>query len=259
LDSGEVDAVYIPLPNGLHAEWSIEALSRGVSVLCEKPLATTADEVERVATAAAASGASAMEAFMYRFHPQFGLVRRLIEEGAIGSVRTIDAVFTFLLEEPDSIVRSAELAGGALLDVGCYCVDAILRFAADPLEVQAVEHRVDVDEAFFGVMRFGSGVVARLECAVDRDERHRLEISGTSGTIRFDDPWVPGDEEPRVWLERYGQPATPIAVGRADSTRLMIDGFASAWRNRSGPPIPLSDSLATARLIDRLRGAVGAS
>ena len=257
LESGLVDAVYVPLPNALHAEWSIEALSRGIGVLCEKPLATSAADATRVIQASAVGGAPVMEAFMYRFHPQFDHVQRLVSEGAIGDLRTINAVFTFLLDETDSIIRSAELGGGSLLDVGCYCVDAIRSFAGMPTQVRALRVGQGVDQAFFGLMEFGR-VVGRFECAIDRDERHVFELSGTDGTISFDDPWVTDDREPGVWMKRWGDEPTRIPVGVADSTERMIAGFLAAWRGGYETPISGAESLSTAVIIDELRAAAAA-
>lgn len=260
LESRTVDAVYIPLPNAMHAEWAIAALTRGIAVLCEKPLAVDASEAEAIEAASAESQSLAMEAFMYRFHPQFDEVRRLLSQGVIGPVRSIDAVFTFRLDdEPNSIVRSAELGGGSLLDVGSYCVDAIIGMAGMPSEVAALEHRVVVDEAFFGTLRFADGCVGRFESAIDRDERHRLAISGTQGTIVLEDPWVPGDRPPKLWVERRGEERDAVLCPAADSTLLMVDAFEDAWRRGEEPAIPLSDSVAVARVVDRLRAACAAA
>ncbi|NOZ00548.1 MAG: Gfo/Idh/MocA family oxidoreductase [Deltaproteobacteria bacterium] len=150
LASGEVDVVYVPLPNSMHAKWTIRALEAGLPVLCEKPLAATADEANQVADASRRTGLFVMEGFMYRFHPLWRRVRDLVEDGTIGELATIDAVFTFFLDDRASIVTSAELAGGALMDVGCYPVNLSRWMAgAEPGRVAAFERGSAVDDRWW--------------------------------------------------------------------------------------------------------------
>lgn len=257
IDCGEVDAVYIPLPNALHAEWTLRALDSGLAVLCEKPLATHAASASRVADAARASGLLVMEAFMYRFHPMFDTAQSLIAAGTIGDVRSIDAVFTFYLGPETSIVRSAELGGGSLLDVGCYCVDAMRRFAGDPVNVAALSSGDVVDDSLVAVMEFEGGVLGRMECSIDSDERHRFAVSGTDGTLILDDPWVGGDSAPSIRIERRGEEPKIIQAAQVDTTLLMVQHFAECWFNCTPPRFSLEDSVRTASVVDRLREASG--
>ena len=140
LASDVIDAVYVPLPNAMHKEWSIKAMQQGKHVLCEKPLAASAGDVREMIAVADTSGVKLMEAFMYRFHPATVRLVELIKEGAIGSPAVIKATFGFRLDKPhDEDIRwSAELAGGALMDVGCYCVNLVRLLAgSEPTSVTA--------------------------------------------------------------------------------------------------------------------------
>src|SRR5215208_6149772 len=153
LADAEVDAVYIPLPNSLHVEWSIRALEAGKHVLCEKPLSRHPEEVERAFDAAAASGRVLAEAFMWRHHPQ---ARRLVELlPRVGELRLVRAAFCFRLDYPGDVRLSRELEGGALMDVGCYCVSGSRLVAGEPTEVSAVqmEGGEGVDVRFAATMR----------------------------------------------------------------------------------------------------------
>ncbi|MFT6399816.1 MAG: putative dehydrogenase [Bradymonadia bacterium] len=254
---GEIDAVYIPLPNALHEEWTLRALEAGLAVLCEKPLTTHVNSARRVAAAAEAAGQMVMEAFMYRYHPMFDTALRLIAEGRIGAVRSIDAVFTFRLGPETSIVRSAELGGGALLDVGSYCVDAMRRIAGDPLHVAALSAGDAVDDSLVAVMDFGGGVLGRMECSIESDERHRLAVSGTDGTLVMNEPWVCGDEAPAIRIERRDEEPQIIEVPKADTTLLMVQHFAECWFNGTAPRFSLEESIRTAAIVDRLRESSG--
>ncbi len=257
LSCGQLDAVYIPLPNALHEEWTLRALDAGLAVLCEKPLTTNAASARRIAQAAEDSNGLVMEAFMYRFHPMFDTALRLLDAGTIGELRSIDAVFTFRLGEESSIVRSAELGGGSLLDVGCYCVDAIRRVAGEPKHVSALARGTEVDDTLIGIMDFEGGVLARMECSIDSDERHRLAISGTDGTLVIEEPWVCGDAPASIRIERRGEQPRVIKVPQADTTLRMLQNFADSWANGTKPRFSLEESIQTASVVDRLRESSG--
>ena len=137
LEDPEIDAVYIALPNSLHAEWIARCAEAGKHILCEKPLTRTAAEAEEAVRKAEEAGVVLIEAFIYRFHPQTARIRELLDEGAIGPLRHVEAAFSYALDEEgraQNIRTSAELAGGALMDVGCYCISfARFAFGAEPL------------------------------------------------------------------------------------------------------------------------------
>ena len=176
------DAVYIPLPNALHKEWTIRAAEHGKHVLCEKPLALNAGEAKEMIAAAQANHVLLMEAFMYRFHPQFAKLRTLIADGTIGELRVIRSAFGFGLNDSHNIRLNPELGGGALLDVGCYCVHmSRLVAGTEPDEVfaQAVTGATGVDEAMTAILHFPHDVLAHFDCSFRTDYRESLEVQGT--------------------------------------------------------------------------------
>jgi D-xylose 1-dehydrogenase (NADP+, D-xylono-1,5-lactone-forming) len=185
----DVDAVYIPLPNSLHVEWSIRALEAGKHVLCEKPLSRHPEDVERAFDAAERAGRVLAEGFMWRHHPQ---ARRLVElVPRIGELRLIRAAFSFPLADPGDVRLSRELEGGALMDVGCYCVSGSRLVAGEPLDVAGaqVEGGDGVDARFTATLRFPNDVLAHFDCALDLAARDELEVVGSEGSLFLDDPW----------------------------------------------------------------------
>ena len=184
----EVDCVYISLPNALHVEWSVRALEAGKHVLCEKPLSRHPGEVERAFDAADAAGRTLMEGFMWRHTPQTARLLELLPR--IGALRSIRAHFSFPPPEPGNVRLSAALEGGALMDVGCYCVSAARLVAqAEPERVAGFARGGEVDIGFAGVLRFPGGVLAHFDCAMDTAHRHELEVVGTDGVLLVRDPW----------------------------------------------------------------------
>ena len=259
LASGEVDVVYVPLPNSLHAEWTLRALARGLPVLCEKPLATRAAEVQQIAAAATAVQLPVAEGFMYRFHPIWDEVRSLLAAGRIGPLSTLEATFTFRLDEPDSIVSSAALGGGALLDVGCYAVHAARWLAgAEPRRVSAFARFIGgVDQTMVGVLDFPNGVLARFETSIGNTERHRVALHGTHGSLVLREPWLPLTNEAAIVLRRHGAPDERIVPescrsGPIDLYLREVAHFAAVVRGRAAPLWPLEDALGNARALDAL-------
>src|SRR5262245_19594215 len=179
----EVEAVYIGLPNSLHAEWTIACARAGKHVLCEKPLATSRAEAETMFEAARDAGVWLMEAFMYRFHPQTLKVQELIAEGAIGEVRLIRSTFSFTVADPNNVRLSAELAGGALMDVGCYAVNfARMVAGAAPEHVAAVARWAPsgVDEMLAGTLEYPGGAVAQITCSLNASRVHSAHVIGSA-------------------------------------------------------------------------------
>ena len=261
LAAGEVDVLYVPLPNSLHAEWTIRALERGIPVLCEKPLAHTAGDARRIAEAAARTGLPVAEGFMYRFLPVWERVRELLAADAIGPVSSIDAVFSFLLDDPASIVASARLGGGALQDVGCYAVDVARQLAgSEPSRVSAFARFGAVDETMAGVLDFPNGVLARFETSIANHERHRVEITGTTGSLVVRHPWLPLGDGPPLLLRRHGQPdehpvPTAPGTGDVDPYLLEIAHFADVVRGRTKQRWPVEDAVRGAVVRDALAEA----
>src|SRR4051812_8324421 len=178
LAAADVDAIYVPLPNSMHVEWSIRALEAGKHVLCEKPMARDAAAVERAFDAAERAERLLMEAFMWRFHVQTEELVRLVRSGAVGELRLIRAAFGFNLPWLENVRWNAALEGGALMDVGCYCVSAIrLLCDAEPVRVsgEQVIGGDGVDARFAGILRFPGDVLGTFDCAMDVHRRNQIE------------------------------------------------------------------------------------
>ena len=250
LDDPGVDAVYISLPNGPHVEWSIRALEAGKHVLCEKPLARFPADVERAFDAADRAERLLMEAFMWRHHPQTHRLHELVSGGAVGELRLVRATFSFTLRAEDVRLDPA-LAGGALMDVGCYCVSGSRLLGGEPIQVSAhqVLGRSGVDMRLAGTLVFPGDVLAQIDCAFDLPFRQGLEAVGSEGTLRVATPW--GIDDPGMFLERGGK-SERIDVEPADRYRLQSDNFSRAIRGLERPLLGREDALGQARAIDGL-------
>jgi xylose dehydrogenase (NAD/NADP) len=176
----DVEAVYNPLPNTLHCEWSIKALEAGKHVLCEKPMSSDPGEVEAAFDAAERTGFLLTEAFMYRHHPQAKRLAALVAEGAIGDLRVIRSVFSYGLFDESNIRLRTDVDGGSLMDVGCYCISGARLLAGEPEAVfgRAYVGPTGTDWAFTGSLRFSGDVLALFDCATCLTERDELEDLG---------------------------------------------------------------------------------
>jgi predicted dehydrogenase len=247
----EVEAVYISLPNSLHVEWSIRALQAGKHVLCEKPLSRRAAEVQRAFDAADQNDRLLMEAFMYRHHPQTRRLVELIDEGAIGRVRVIRAAFGFVAHDPGNVRLQAALDGGALMDVGCYCVSGTRLLAGEPERVSAEQTLGGdgVDVVFAATLRHGDDVLCHFDAGLALDSRDLLEAVGDSGSLLLEDPWHcrnPGIQ----WL--HGDTTERIEIERANSYRLEAENLSAAIRGEAMPLLGRDDALGQARTIEAL-------
>ena len=189
----EVNVVYLPLPNHLHADWAIRCADAGKHVLCEKPIAITPEEVARMAQAAERNGVIIQEAAMMRFHPQTLYLRELVAKGAIGDVRLIRGVFTFTLENPGDIRMDASMGGGSLWDLGSYCVSfARTVLQAEPVEVSVyqVTGDSDVDLSFSAQMQFPTGALVHFFCSFQSFAHIEADFLGAEGRLYADVPWV---------------------------------------------------------------------
>jgi D-xylose 1-dehydrogenase (NADP+, D-xylono-1,5-lactone-forming) len=243
LQDGEIHAVYIPLPNHLHAEWAVRAARAGKHVLCEKPLALTVAEVDAMRAAARERGVALAEAFMYRHHPQTLRVKQLVDEGAIGEPRFVRGSFSFPLTRPDDVRLDPTMGGGSLWDVGCYPV-SFIRFVlgAEPVEVvgHATLGPTGIDETFAGQMVFPGGVLAQLDCGFRAPYRTQMEIVGGEGRILIPEPWVPGSGKP---LEvTRGSTEEAIVVDGEDRYRLEIEDLSDAALHGRAPRVSLDES-----------------
>lgn len=258
LEDPRIDAVYIALPNALHAEWSTRALQAGKHVLCEKPLATSAREAEQMREAADASGRVLAEAIMYRLHPVNIEAIRLLRSGTIGELVAADAVFHAPVGADDPIRFSAPLGGGALLDLGVYCV-SLLRWASgeEPALVHGARnmHPGGVDSASAGVMHFPSGALGTFACAYGTPFACRYELVGTKGRIVCDGgplcAWPGGT----FTIQHYPDRGDPVVrqIPPADHYRLTAEAFADAAGDVTPMPWNLDESIANLRVLDCLR------
>jgi predicted dehydrogenase len=250
----DVDAVYIPLPNSLHVEWTLRALEAGKHVLIEKPFSRWPGEVERAFDAADRAGLLLSEAFMWRHHPQTARLLELIDDGAIGRLQHIRAAFAFDLmgrgDETD-IRLQADLEGGALMDVGCYCVSGIRLLAGEPerIHAEAVMGPSGVDLRLAGTLRLAGDVVGQFDCAFTTQHRDELEAIGTEGTLFLDDPWH--CRRPGIELRR-ADGVERIEIGAADPYRLELEDLSDAIRDGGRPRLGREDALGQARVIEAL-------
>ena len=252
----DVEAVYIPLPNSLHVPWSIRALEAGKHVLCEKPLTRRPHEVEEAFDAADRAGLVLMEGFMWRYHAQTDALVRIAAE--IGPLRVVRACFGFPLPPADTgnVRLQADLDGGALMDVGCYCVSALRLLCGEPERVsgEAVE-RAGVDGRFAGVLRFAGDVLGTFDCGFDVPPRGSLEVVGEGGTLLTADPWH--GAAPRLTLTRPGEAPEEIEVAAANPYALELSDVSAAIRGAGGPRLGRDDALGQARTIAALYEAAG--
>jgi predicted dehydrogenase len=251
----ELDAVYISLPNSMHVDWSIRALAAGKHVLCEKPLARSVEPVERAFHAAEAAGRVLAEAFMWRHHPQ---AKRLVELlPRVGEPRVARAHFSFAfdagtLSSAADIRLSRELEGGALMDVGCYCVSAARLVAGEPEAVtgQQVTGGDGVDVRFTGTLAFPSGVLAHFDCGVDTADRAEIEVTGSEGALRLTDPFH--STEPVIEVRSLDGSVERIEVERENPYACELRDFAAAAAGEREPLLGRADAVGQARAIAAL-------
>ena len=248
----EVEAVYISLPNGMHHEWTMHALAAGKHVLCEKPYTRHPREAEEAFDAADAAGLVLAEAFMYRHHPQTATIARLVADGAVGRLCAVKTTFTFPLHDLSDVRALPELDGGALMDVGCYCVSGIRLLAGEPEHVRGeqVTGTTGIDMAFHGTLRCAGDVVGQFEATFRSPQRQSLEAVGEDGVLVVEAPWRV-DWGGSVTLRRDG--ATELVeVDEADAYTLELENLADAIEGRAPALLGRADAVGQARAIDAL-------
>jgi predicted dehydrogenase len=251
LEDPELDAVYISLPNSLHVEWSVRALAAGKHVLCEKPLTRSPEEAEEAFEAAERAGRILMEAFMWRHSPQTAKLVQLVEGGVIGELQLVRATFSFPLEGRRNIRLDPELGGGALMDVGAYCVSAARLLAGEPERVYGEQVIGDsgVDTLFTGILRFPRGVLAEIDAGMHLPRRDGLEAVGTEGSLVIADPWL---AQRLVLHLRRGESREEIALPPADPYRLELENMCAAIAGEAEPLLGRDDAVGQARVLDAL-------
>jgi predicted dehydrogenase len=254
LADDSIDAVYVPLPNALHHEWTLKALQAGKHVLCEKPYSRHPSQVEEAFAAADANGLVLSEGFMFRYHPHIRELLRLIrDEFLIGEVRMVVSSFSWPAQAATDVRLDASLDGGSLLDVGVYCLSASRLFAGEPQTVTAHQRvgATGVDERFSASMELGSGAaLAHFDCGLDLPDRSHLEVVGVRGSVRVSDPWH--GASPELTLTMLGAAATSIPVVQANPYQLELEEFGRAVRGEAHGLTPREDMLLQARAVDAL-------
>lgn len=251
LEDADIEAVYISLPNSLHVEWSLRALAAGKHVLCEKPLDRQPDRVEEAFDAAETADRVLMEAFMYRHHPQTRRLQEVVASGEIGELRFVLASFIAPISDPANVRMRPELDGGALMDLGCYCVNGARMLAGEPEGVfgQQVTGPTRVDVRFAALLRFPRDVLAEIDCAFEMPYGSGLEAIGSEGSAFVQAPVTCRD--PAVVLRRDGR-TEHIEIENIDRYMLQLDNFAAAVRGEGEPLLGREDAVGQARTIDSL-------
>ncbi|MGI9622555.1 MAG: Gfo/Idh/MocA family protein [Acidimicrobiales bacterium] len=257
LNDDEVEAVYNPLPNHLHVDWSIAALRAGKHVLCEKPLGCDQTDAQRLVDVDDAHPELVtMEAFMYRFHPQWIAVQEMVGSGRIGELKTIQTWFSYFNDDPANVRHNPDWGGGALLDIGCYPISqARWLFGREPERVVAT---IENDPAFgtdrltSGMLDFGSGQSATFTVATQLEPFQRTQVVGTNGRIEIDIPVNSPRDTPTIVTVTTGGNREAMEFGPVDQYGCQADAFGAAVRGDKVAPTPLSDAIANMAVIDAL-------
>jgi predicted dehydrogenase len=252
----EIEAVYVPLPNSLHVEWSIRALEAGKHVLCEKAFDRRVERVEEAFDAAERADRFLMEGFMYRHHPQTKRLSELVADGAIGELRLVRAALSFSLTELADVRMRPELDGGSITDVGCYCISAIRLLAGEPESVTATQvlGSTGVDVRFAGTLAFPGGVIGHFDCGFDLPYRSELEVVGSEGTLHVDDPFTIGSlgiGGAGIELRR-GDDLELVEAEQVNHFKLELENLGDAIRGRGDPLLGREDAVGQARTIEAL-------
>jgi predicted dehydrogenase len=257
----DIDAVYIPLPNHLHPEWAMAALRAGKHVLCEKPLAMTAADAQRMVDVAHETGRHLMEAFMYRHHPTWLAAMDAIEGGRIGTLTAVQSWFSYFNDDPANIRNIVEYGGGALFDIGCYSVNlSRMVFRGEPTRVQASLRRdpaTGVDVLTSGILDFAGGI-ATFTCSIRSESDQRVDIYGTTGRISIQIPFnIPPDRPTRVFLIAGGDPPVApdtevVEFPTADPYTAEFEHFAAAVLDGGPTPVPPEDAVANLRVVEQI-------
>jgi len=255
----EVDAVYIPLPNHLHLAWTVAAAQAGKHVLCEKPLAMTAADAERMIVACEAAGVRLMEAFMYRLHPSWVALCEIVGSGRLGEVMAIQSWFSYYNDDATNIRNLVDAGGGALFDIGCYQVNlSRMLFGAEPTRVQASirrERALGVDVVTSAILDFPGGGVSAFTCSIRAEDDQRVHVYGTRGHASVWIPFnIPPDRPTKVIVTAGGEPPVAPAVETltfetADPYAVEFEQFAAAVLNGRPVPYPPQDAVANLRVM----------
>jgi len=263
LDDPTIDAVYIALPNHLHALWTIRAARAGKHVLCEKPLACSAHEGKEMLEACQAAGVQLMEGAMYRFHPRSQHLKKLLDEGTLGKLRFLHAAFSFTLKDPQNYRNASMYGGGALLDVGCYCVNAVCWLGnALPTDLHAFatyQEQGGIDLDISALLRFPDTMFGHIQCSFASAEHQAIEIVGSEGAITVPLAFTAWRNDATSLHMQRGQSITDQQFAPADPYQLMVEHFAEVIQNRIPLRYPPQEALHTLQVLDAIRAAAPAT
>lgn len=254
LTDPEIDAVYIPLPNHMHVQWAIKSLRAGKHVLCEKPIGLSSVEaILLLQEAKQYPKLKIMEAFMYRFHPQWQQAKKMVKEGKIGELRTIQSFFSFYNVDANNIRNQKEAGGGAMMDIGCYCISqSRFIFGKEPVRVSGtVEYdpQFQTDRMASGILDFETGE-ATFTCSTQLTPYQRVNIIGTNARIEIEIPFnAPTDKPTRLWLHTKDN-TEEIVFDTANQYTIQCDLFSEAILNNGPVPTPLEDAVNNMRIIE---------
>lgn len=252
----EIESVYNPLPNHLHVPWSIKCLEAGKHVLCEKPIALSAAEARKLVDAARRHpGLKIMEAFMYRFHPQWRKAKELVENGRIGTLKSIQSFFSYHNDDPQNIRNRPEMGGGGLMDIGCYNISlSRFLFDAEPIRICGVteyDPEFGVDRLTSGLLDFGRGI-STFTCATQIVPYQRVNIFGTEGRVEIEIPFNAPPERPcRIWLQQ-GERIQEVLLELCNQYTIQGDLFSQSIIQGTDVPTPLEDAVANMEVIEAL-------
>ena len=251
-----IDAIYIPLPNQLHVEWSIKCLDAGKHVLCEKPIAMSSQEASELLTAARQKPhLKVMEAFMYRFHPQWQEAKKLVRNGAVGEMRTVQAMFSYYNVDPQNIRNRPDTGGGGMMDIGCYCI-SISRFLferepARSFGIVEFDPALKTDRLASGILDFGNAT-ATFTCSTQLTPHQRVNIMGTEGRIEIEIPFnAPPDKPTRIWVHTT-KGTEEIQFDAVDQYTIQGDLFSKAIIENTPVPTPLEDAVNNMKVIESI-------
>jgi predicted dehydrogenase len=253
----QIDAVYIPLPNDLHVAWSLRALEAGKHVLCEKPIAMSASEAQSLVDGARRyPSLKIMEAFMYRFHPQWQRARELVGSGVIGEPRTIQSFFSYFNTDPSNIRNEVEHGGGGLMDIGCYNISySRFIFGREPERAFGIadfDPVFETDRLVSAMLDFGAAGSATLTCSTQLAPFQRVNIFGTRGRIEVEIPVnAPSDRPCRLWLQ-HDSTIDEVSFETCNQYTLQGEAFSMAIIDNRPVPTPLDDSVANMRVIEAI-------
>ncbi len=256
LKSDHIDAVYNPLPNHLHVPWSIKALQAGKHVLCEKPIGLSVPEAQELLVESRKHPRlKVMEAFMYRYHPQWQRARQMVKEGGIGELRTIHSFFSYHNVDPGNIRNMADIGGGGLMDIGCYCISlARFIFGEEPHRVSGImdyDNQLQVDRLTSGILEFSKGT-STFTCATQLMPYQRVNIFGTKGKIEIEIPFnAPPDKPCKIWHHTEAE-TKEIVFDICNQYGIQGDLFSLAVLNDTEAPTPLEDAVANMKVIEAI-------